>query len=238
MLLYLIRHGDPIYEPDSLTELGQQQAQALAKRFAVHGLDHIYASTSNRAVQTAMPTARLLKKEITQLDWCHEDLAAHDFSFVKEDGKRIWGHAWLEAARVFASREMAELGSKWYTHPIFEGTNFHSGILRIQGHLNALLHNHGYDYDEETGLYRAVNPTEERIAIFAHHGFGQGLLSCLLNIPYPMVCAHFGINHTGVTAIEFRTGREMIYPQMLTLSSDAHLYKEGLPTKYCNRIPL
>lgn len=238
MLLYLIRHGDPVYDPDSLTELGQLQAQALAKRLALHGIDHIYASNSNRAVQTAMPTAQLLKKEITQLDWCHESLAARDFSFVKEDGKRIWGHADQNAIRIFASREMMDLGGKWYTHPIFEGTNFHSGIQRIHGHINALLSTHGYEYDEETGLYRAVAPTNERIALFAHHGFGQGLLSCLLNIPYPQVCTRFGINHSGMTVIEFREGRELVAPIMLTLSSDSHLYKEDLPTKYCNRIYL
>lgn len=238
MLLYLIRHGDPIYDPDDLTELGYQQAQALAKRFAVHGLDHIYASTSNRAIQTATPTAQLLGKEITQLDWCHESLAFNDFSLLNKDGKRVWGHACLEATQIFASREMADLGGKWHTHPIFEGTNFHSGIRRIQKHTEALLSRHGYEYEEETGLYRAVNPTGERIALFAHHGFGQAFLSCLLNIPYPMVCTRFGINHSGVTVIEFREGREIIAPIMLTLSSDAHLYKEDLPTKYCNRIPL
>ena len=30
MLLYILRHGDPIYDPDSLTEKGHLQAQALA----------------------------------------------------------------------------------------------------------------------------------------------------------------------------------------------------------------
>ena len=56
MILYLVRHGDPIYDPDSLTPLGEAQANALAKRFALYGLDEIYASTSNRAQLTAKPT--------------------------------------------------------------------------------------------------------------------------------------------------------------------------------------
>lgn len=41
MILYYIRHGDPIYVPDSLTPLGVEQANALAKRFQVLGLDEI-----------------------------------------------------------------------------------------------------------------------------------------------------------------------------------------------------
>ena len=32
MLLYIVRHGDPIYETDSLTERGKLQAEAVGKR--------------------------------------------------------------------------------------------------------------------------------------------------------------------------------------------------------------
>ena len=56
MIFFYIRHGDPVYEPDSLTPLGMRQADALAKRLSLYGVDKIYSSTSNRAIQTAMPT--------------------------------------------------------------------------------------------------------------------------------------------------------------------------------------
>jgi len=29
MILFYVRHGDPIYDPDSLTPLGKRQAEAL-----------------------------------------------------------------------------------------------------------------------------------------------------------------------------------------------------------------
>ena len=51
MLLFYLRHGDPTYNPDALTPLGHRQAEALAKRLSVYGLDKIYASTSIRAMQ-------------------------------------------------------------------------------------------------------------------------------------------------------------------------------------------
>ena len=41
MLLFFVRHGDPIYVPDSLTPLGRRQAEAVAKRLARYGLDQI-----------------------------------------------------------------------------------------------------------------------------------------------------------------------------------------------------
>ena len=67
MIFYYIRHGDPIYDPDSLTPLGTRQAEALSKRLALYGLDKIYCSTSNRAFLTAKPTCELLNKEAERL---------------------------------------------------------------------------------------------------------------------------------------------------------------------------
>ena len=64
MLLFYVRHGDPIYSPDSLTPLGHEQAKALAKRLLPHGIDEIYSSPTKRAQLTATPIAELLKKEI------------------------------------------------------------------------------------------------------------------------------------------------------------------------------
>ena len=41
MLLYIIRHGDPIYSTDSLTERGKLQAEAVGKRIAAAKVDQI-----------------------------------------------------------------------------------------------------------------------------------------------------------------------------------------------------
>ncbi len=49
MLLYYIRHGDPIYAPDSLPPLGERRAEAVGRRLAVYGPDAVYTSPSNRA---------------------------------------------------------------------------------------------------------------------------------------------------------------------------------------------
>ena len=37
MIFFYIRHGDPIYNPDSLTPLGMRQADAIAKRLSLYG---------------------------------------------------------------------------------------------------------------------------------------------------------------------------------------------------------
>ena len=64
----------------------------------------------------------------------------------------------------------------------------------------------------------------------------MAFISGLLDIPYPMFVKHFDIGHTGMTVINFKEKDGIATPQVLTLSSDSHIYKEGLPTHYNNEI--
>lgn len=233
MLLFYIRHGDPIYDPDSLTPLGARQAEALAKRLARHGLDRIYASSSNRAILTAKPTCELLKKEMTILDWCNEEHAWRDLS-VTINGTANWCFQHREIRDIMVSNEVRVLGREWYRHPAFAGTSHEAGMTRIQRECDAFLLSLGYRHDLEKNGYYMEQPNHERVAIFAHHGFGEAFLSCLLDIPYPEMSIRTDIGHTGMTVINFPNHDGLIIPRMLQFSNDSHIYAEGLPTKYHN----
>ena len=49
-----------------------------------------------------------------------------------------------------------------------------------------------------------MRDNNDRVALFAHQGFGLAFLSCLLDIPYPQMSTDFDMSHTGVTAIHFK----------------------------------
>ncbi|MBQ7913650.1 MAG: histidine phosphatase family protein [Clostridia bacterium] len=240
MFLYYVRHGDPIYEPDSLTELGRKQAQALSNRFALYGLDEIYSSTSTRAQMTAEPTAKRLHLPIIPCDWAHEGLVYEDFSVTKEDGARSWVFFNSHFIDLFNSQEVIALGDKWYTHSAFKNERFESGIVRIHNAVDEFMLSFGYKHDRARKRYQRVGVTkradgeEKRIALFAHQGFGLAFLSSLLDIPYPFFCTHFDISHTGTSVIAFGDDGEFVYPKLLQHSNDSHLYKEGLTTGYNN----
>ncbi len=236
MLLYYIRHGDPIYNPDSLTELGHRQAEALSKRLAGSEIDTIYCSSSNRAKQTAAPTCDLLGKEPIVLDWMNESYTYRDFSVEIEDGKRRWGFTQEPIMKMFNSPEVRAKGDKWYTHEKFADSRFGVGTERIQKETDGFLLSLGYKHDREGHFYTAVEPNERRIAIFAHQGFGIAFLSALLDIPYNEYCLRFDISHTGMTVIKFDWRTETCVPKVLQHSNDSHLYKEGLGTKYNNSL--
>ena len=232
MLLFYIRHGEPTYNPDDLTPLGEAQAEALKDRLGRYGLDKIYASSSNRAYRTAKPTADMLHKEITVLDWCHEAYVGEEFSFTWKNGRHFWGHFEPETKAILASEEVRVLGKKWYEHPRFKGTSFETGAKRIQQETDAFMLSLGYRHLQDKNGYEAVSPNEDRVAFFAHEGFGMVFLSALLDIPYPEFSTRFAFTHTGMSVIHFENSEDLVIPRILQHGNDSHLYAEQLPLKY------
>lgn len=234
MILYYVRHGDPIYNPDSLTPLGERQAEAVAKRLCAHGIDEIYSSTSNRALLTAKPTCEITGKQAIPLDWCHEMHAGKDFFVDNGSGAKSWVFHQQRYIEKFASKEIVDLGAKWYEHPDFSNMTFKEGIERTSRQAFEFLSKLGFTYDQEKGMYKSSKQGNRRIALFAHQGFGLLFLSVISLIPYPTFCTRFDMTHTGVTVIEFPETDGYVLPKILTLSNDSHIYREGLPTKYNN----
>jgi len=240
MLLFFVRHGDPIYNPDSLTELGKQQAEALVKRMIACKPERIFSSSSTRALMTAEPTAKALHKEIEILDWCHEDHAGRELSIVNERGNNHWLFYHQKTRKIFASPEMRKLDKEWYKYPGYE--KYEAGIKRIQTETDKLMLSLGYEHDHDRNGYIPIRHNNDRIALFAHQGFGLAFLSCLLDIPYPQMTTHFDMGHTGMTVIEFGNhplvDDDFILPLVLQLSNDSHIFaSETMETKYQNRVP-
>ncbi|MBQ3426900.1 MAG: histidine phosphatase family protein [Clostridia bacterium] len=233
MLLFYIRHGDPIYDPDSLTPLGERQAEAVAKRLALFGMDEIYASTSNRAQLTAKPTAELLKKEVQLLDFCNESHVWDEFAI--DDGN---GYGWIfhkpKFRRMLACAEVTMLCDRWYEYPEFQRYKFKEGVQRVNRELDGFIAGLGYEHDREQRVYRVVSHNDKRVALFAHQGFGISFLSSVLDIPYPIVADHFDMCHSGMTVIAFYNEDGIAIPKALTISNDSHIYREGLPMNYNN----
>ncbi len=234
MLLFYVRHGDPIYNPDSLTELGRIQAEALVSRMKRCAPERIFASSSNRAIQTAEPSAKALGLDIEILDWCNEAHAARDFFYTGDIGSKGWIFAQKEMKPTLVSEEVQTLYRDWYTHPKFSKMpNLKRGIDRVQKETDDFLLSLGYRH--EGNGYIAEKPNNSRIALFAHQGFGMIFLSCLLDIPYPIFSTHFDLSHSSVTAIEF-SGDDFVVPKVLQLSNDSHLFASGVKTEYNNYI--
>ena len=234
MLLYIVRHGDPIYEPDSLTELGKLQEKALVKRFSVYGLDRVYTSPLERAKMTAAPTCEALGITPEVLDWTSENLTFDDFSVPCPGGGRTWSFGSVRNT-VYKNSESDWLGEKWYEAFPFCNCNAKAGFERIQRGSDAFLSSLGYTRDGM--IYRIDRPSEEKVAVFCHYGTGTTWIAHLLGLTPPAVWSTFLINHSSLTVFRFPNDKEgFISPMCLALSDCSHLYEAGLPMKYENWI--
>ena len=231
MLFFYVRHADPIYVPDSLTPLGTRQAEALAKRLSVYGLDKIYSSPSQRAIDTAKPTCEILKKDMEIVPFADEGFAWKEFT-LERDGKRCWLCQDEQIKMLFSDESVVSLGNMWYNHP--QLTAYKKGIDRVYDDTFEFFKSLGYEHIRNTGKYKVIKSNKYRVALFAHQGFGLAFLSVVLDIPYPIISNHFDMCHSSVTVINFEEENGYAVPKVLLLSSESHLYKEGLPTRYNN----
>jgi len=232
MLLFFVRHGDPCYNPDSLTPLGHRQAEAIGRRLARYGVDRIYASPMVRAMQTAQPASELMNKEIQVLDFASEQHAWDELTLINEAGHRTWACSHPATLKLFARADVRSMGMRWYDHPCFAQNTYKQGMERIARESDAWLASLGYEREEQEGFYRVVRPNEDRIALFAHAGFGTAFMSHVLGIGYPQYSQTFDMSHSSLTLLEFKDRDGICIPNVVTLSNDGHLYHDNLPTQF------
>ena len=72
MKIIFIRHGEPNYEIDSLTEKGWREAELLSKRTAKWNVTDFYCSPLGRAKDTASFTLKNAGREAEILPWLRE----------------------------------------------------------------------------------------------------------------------------------------------------------------------
>ena len=233
MLLYIIRHGEPIYGPDTLTALGQAQADALAKRLAVHGLDRIYTSPLGRARETAAPTAALLGLTPTVLPWAREIWP--ELALPQPDGTLKF--AMEMPGTLYRGKQNRTLGDRWYEAECFSPIKAKESYETLASNSDAFLKELGYAREE--GVYRILRPNDERVAVFCHAGLSLTWLPHLLAIPPHLFWAAFDITHSGVTILQWINDPSgFTAPKCLVLSDMSHIYKENLPLEYNGRLSI
>ena len=72
MKLVIVRHGDPDYTIDSLTEKGWREARYLAQKLSKLEIKDFYVSPLGRAKDTASCTLKKMNRTATECDWLQE----------------------------------------------------------------------------------------------------------------------------------------------------------------------
>lgn len=230
MRLLIIRHADPDYSIDSLTETGWKEADLLSERLIHTPIDHFYVSPLGRAKDTASLTLKKLNKEATVCDWLQEFPAEIWRPDVKTGRKIPWD--WLpqdlNTHPDLFDRE------KWKEVPELKEANVGKLYDDVCSQFDALLARHGYVRD---GLiYRVERPNTETLAFFCHFGLESVLLSHLMNTSPYSLWHGFCAAPSSVSSIYSEERREgLALFRAGQLGDISHLYAKGADPSFSAR---
>lgn len=184
MDIYFIRHGDPDYDHDCLTDLGHFKAEKTSEELVKMSFDMIFASSMNRAIQTAKHLTDKTNQKISLLDWAREDTTWAYLHDIDEDGHGRW---FFDVKKNQEKLSCLVGNKEWYkAFPYSYKQLLDEDAIEIDKWLLGLNILH------KDGKYEIIGKTPEKIAFFAHGGFGLVFYSHILDLDYPSVLAKYG----------------------------------------------
>ena len=219
MKILIVRHGDPYYPTDSLTEKGFREAALLKDRLVKEKIDAFYCSPLGRAQRTAEPTLKALGVEAETLHWLREFEGRFISPFTGEE-RITWDlppYMWCKDARNYhlTDWEHSELMSASTAPKIFRETA--AGVDEVLSR---------YGMVREGMLYRGGE--DKTIAFVCHFGLGITILSYLLGISPIVAQNNFFLAPTSVTTLVTETDSKGYSHFRATGVGDiSHLYAAG-----------
>lgn len=231
MRILLIRHADPNYEIDSLTETGFKEAAALGEYLKDKELGDCYVSPLGRAIATAKPTLEATGKKAVTCDWLRE---FSDTQILRPDMNGARNIPWDWLPQDWTKYEEFYDREKWHEQEIMAESGIGKAAKHVTDSLDELLAGYGYVRDGRT--YRVENSNDKTITLFCHYGVGCLMLGHLIGVS-PMVLWHgFAAAPTSITTIyteERRKGTASF--RVWSYGETPHLTLAGEPRSFSAR---
>lgn len=231
MRLLIVRHGDPDYARDTLTEKGHKEAKLLAQKLCKEKLDYLYSSPLGRAKDTCAYTAKAVgKEELVQVkDWLRE----FNHALVLPSGRER-GIAWdMLPAEWIDNAQMYDY-KNWHEQDCYRDADMYAAYKRVTDGLDELLAAHGYVRDGQT--YRAEKSNRDTVVLFCHFGLEMVLLSHLCGISPIPLWHHFMALTSSVTTLYTEERRQGVAVfRCAGFSDTGHLYLGGEQPSFSGR---
>ena len=184
MKIIFIRHAEPDYANNTITEKGWREARLLAPRVAGWNVDKFYVSPLGRAQHTAQPSLELTGRTAETKEWMRE-FNVQAYNVVNRRTATCWDmfpEVWTEEPLLYDK-------DRCFEAPMFRGTNGQSEFEYVTGSLDKLLEEYGYH--RHHNYYHADDDAkrDDTIVCFCHLGVTCVFLAHLLGIS-PMVLLH------------------------------------------------
>lgn len=212
MILHIIRHADPDYEHDTITEYGWKEANALAEWLKNIPLDKIYTSPLGRAIDTASPTCKIKDMTSEVLPWTGESMEYMESHHLTPEDQCSYRYSVQTGAYDFED---------------FMTNGRMQKIEKMKEHSDAFLADLGYV--REGIFYKAERPNDLHIAVFCHGGFGTEWIAHLMGIAPGLMFPVIYPCTTSVNTFEFpNNGQAYIRPLLKHLNNVTHIHCAGM----------
>lgn len=234
MKLLLIRHGDPDYEHDSLTETGWLEAELLADRLAKEPAEYYYVSCLGRARDTASRTMDRLGRTAEICDWLQEFRGAAVKPNEPDGPSLAWD--WLPADLAKDDRFFD--ADHWFEADGFLRPAIQQEYDWVCSNFDVLLEKHGYRRNGR--YYEVLNRNSDTLVFFCHFGLECVLLSHLLGISPVSLWQGFCAPPSSVTTVHTEERQEGLASFRVSAFGDtSHLYcagrKPSFHARFCER---
>jgi len=222
MRIIMIRHGDPDYEKDSLTEKGWKEAALLSERILKLDVTDFYVSPLGRAKDTASLTLKKMNRTATECQWLREFSPRIHRPDV-QDRKMI---AWDWLPEDWTKEEVFFRRESWASQKAMQEGSVGQEYQWVTESFDQILAEHGYV--REGDIYRVEKPNRDILVFFCHFGVECVLLSHLINVSPMVLWHHTCAAPSSVTTAyseERRKGRAAF--RIASFGDISHLYAGG-----------
>lgn len=230
MRIIFIRHGDPDYQNDSLTEKGIREAKLLSQRVtAWKDITDIYCSPLGRAKETASYSLNALNREAVIYPWLQEFAYRIDDPVTGRHGVPwdFMPQYWTQIDEMFDRND-------WKKTEIYRSNpELIPAYDDVCRNLDSLLEKYGYKREHHyyaTAHTQAPDKPETTLVFFCHLGITCVMLSHLLGISPVLLFHGFYLAPTSVTILaaeERIPGKAFFRTQVM--GDTRHLHDGGEP---------
>ncbi len=182
MKLLIVRHGDPDYCIDSLTEKGFREARYLSERLSKLDVKAFYVSPLGRAKDTASFTLEKMHRTAEECQWLREFAPR-----IMRPDKKEETIAWDWLPQDWTAEENFYRYDRWFDQDILKQGKIKEEYDWVVKGLDGLLEKYGYVRKDH--YYEVRQANNDTIVFFCHFGVGCVLIGHLLGIS-PMVLWH------------------------------------------------
>lgn len=220
--IIIIRHAEPDYSVDSLTEKGFKEVIHLTERLEGMNVKKIYCSPLGRAKATIEPFAKKAGKSIEILPWLRE-FPGKLFSNTEKENI-----CWDIMPSFLGSKDKLSDCYEWEKEFPFNTGNAGEKYRYVVNELYNLLEELGYKKQES--LFRVDNNNEDVIVFCCHFALGMVLISALTEIAPPLLWQGFFLAPSSISCISTEEREKgFVAFRCEYIGDTSHLYKNGEP---------